>query len=201
MVKMRMLAGIFGLLFVWVQTGLSAEMPLKPYHSIPLAGSYDFQKIGLGDLDGDGELEFIIKQPNFNVDPYQHPGYWKPSPSPYRLEAYKKDGRLLWVYDMGWAIETGIWYSPWVVYDLDGDGRAEVYCKAGEGDPRNPNGLVESGPEYLVKIDGITGKVVAKTPWISRAGYPDLQFIQSEYVGRRLFGREKTILNYATGDI
>jgi len=176
MLKTRMLAGLFVLFFLWTQVGFCEEEPSKLYHSIPLAGPYDFQKIGLGDLDGDGELEFIIKQPNFNVDPYQKPGYWKPSPSPYRLEAYKKDGSLLWVYDMGWSIETGIWYSPWVVYDLDGDGRAEIYCKAGEGDPRNLKGLVESGPEYLVKIDGLTGKVVAKTDWISRAGYPDYNF-------------------------
>ncbi len=147
-----------------------------PYISIPLTGNYDFQKIGLGDLDGDGELEYIIKQPNFNVDPYQQPGYWKPSPTTYKLEAYKRDGTLLWVYDMGWAIETGIWYSPWVVYDIDGDGKAEVYCKAGEGDPRNETGHVTSGPEYLVKLDGMTGKIIGKIPWIGREGYPDYNY-------------------------
>jgi rhamnogalacturonan endolyase len=155
---------------------LAADCAEKPYLSIPLAGKYTFQQIGLGDLDGDGELEFIIKQPNFNVDPYQQPGYWKRSESTYKLEAYKRDGRRLWVYDMGWAIEEGIWYAPWVVYDLDGDGKAEVYCKAGEGDPRNEQGLVESGPEYLVKIDGQTGKVVKKTVWIGREGYPDYNY-------------------------
>lgn len=156
--------------------GLGAENEGKSYISIPLAGNYDFQQIGLGDLDGDGELEYIIKQPNFNCDPSQSPGYWKPSPTTYKLEAYKQNGALLWTYDMGWAIEAGIWYSPWIVYDLDGDGKAEVYCKAGEGDPRNEKGLVESGPEYLVKIDGLTGKVVKKTDWISREGYPGYNY-------------------------
>ena len=156
--------------------GLQADNEVKPYVSIPLAGNYDFQQIGLGDLNGDGELEYIIKQPNFNTDPYQQPGYWKPSLTTYKLEAYKRDGTLLWIYDMGWAIESGIWYAPWVVYDLDGDGKAEVYCKAGEGDPRNEKGLVEFGPEYLVKIDGESGKIVQKTDWIGRTGYPDYNY-------------------------
>ncbi|MHC4752643.1 MAG: rhamnogalacturonan lyase family protein, partial [Planctomycetota bacterium] len=148
----------------------------KPYVSIPLKGDYDFQKVGIGDLDGDGTFEYVIKQPNFNTDPYQRPGYWKKSTTTYKLEAYRLDGTMMWRYDMGWSIEAGIWYSPWIVYDVDGDGKAEVYCKAGEGDPRDEKGLVQTGPEYLVKIDGQTGKVVAKTAWLSRDGFPSYNY-------------------------
>ncbi|MBN2312316.1 MAG: hypothetical protein JXM79_00210 [Sedimentisphaerales bacterium] len=148
----------------------------KSYLSISLKGDYDFQKIGVGDLDGDGAYEYIIKQPDFNTDPYQHPGYWKKSTTTYKLEAYRLDGTMLWRYDMGWSIEAGIWYSPWIVYDVDGDGKAEVYCKAGEGDPRDEKGLVQAGPEYLVKIDGQTGRVVAKTAWLTREGYPSYNY-------------------------
>ncbi|MBZ0256557.1 silent information regulator protein Sir2, partial [bacterium] len=83
------------------------------------------------------------------------------------------DGKMLWRYDMGWSIEAGIWYAPFVVYDLDGDGKAEVYCKAGEGDPRDEKGLVKDGPEYLVKLDGETGKVIQKIDWLPREGYVD----------------------------
>ncbi len=145
----------------------------KSYISIPLKGDYDFQKVGISDLDGDGAYEFIIKQPNFNSDPYQKPGYWKPSTTTYKLEAYRLDGTMMWRYDMGWSIEAGIWYSPWIVYDVDANGRAEVYCKAGVGDPRDEKGLVQTGPEYLVKIDGQTGEVVAETAWLSRDGFSD----------------------------
>ncbi len=148
----------------------------KPYLTIPLNGRYDFQKVGIADLDGDGAYEYVIKQPNFNTDPYQRPGYWKRSTTTYKLEAYRMDGTMMWRYDMGWSIEAGIWYSPWIVYDVDGDGRAEVYCKAGEGDPRDDKGLVQTGPEYLVKIDGRTGKVVARTEWLSRDGYPEYNY-------------------------
>jgi rhamnogalacturonan endolyase len=143
----------------------------KSYLSISLKGDYDFQKVGIADLDGDGAYEYVIKQPNFNTDPYQHPGYWKKSTTTYKLEAYRLDGTRMWRYDMGWSIEAGIWYSPWIVYDVDGDGKAEVYCKAGEGDPRDEKGLVQTGPEYLVKLDGETGNVVAKTDWPSRDGF------------------------------
>ena len=148
----------------------------KPYISIPLKGDYDFQKVGIADLDGDGTYEYVIKQPNFNTDPYQRPGYWKRSPTTYKLEAYRLDGTMMWRYDMGWAIEAGIWYSPWIVYDVDGDGKAEVYCKAGVGDPREEAGHVKSGPEYLVKIDGQTGKIIARTDWLSRDGYPSYNY-------------------------
>jgi len=157
-----------------VSIGLTGKS--KPYISIPIKGDYDFQKVGIADLDGDGAYDFVIKQPDFNTDPYQQPGYWKKSTTTYKLEAYRLDGTMLWQYDMGWSIEAGIWYSPWVVYDVDGDGKAEVYCKAGVGDPRDEKGLVQTGPEYLVKIDGQTGKVVAKTDWLSRDGFSSYNY-------------------------
>jgi len=136
--------------------------------AIRLQGDYRTHKVAAGDLDGDGRYELVIQQPDFNTDPYQAPGYWKKSPDTYKLEAYSLDGRFLWRHDMGWSIEAGTWYAPYVVYDLDGDGKAEVYCKGGEGDPREPEGHVKSGPEWLYKLDGQTGQIVKRIPWIPR---------------------------------
>jgi rhamnogalacturonan endolyase len=165
-----------------VEITVTASDTGRSYFSIPLDGDYDYQKIGIGDLDGDGELEYVIRQPDFNTDPYQQPGYWKPSTTTYKLEAYEMDGTLKWRYDMGWAIEAGVWYAPWIIYDVDQDGRAEVYCKAGEGDPRTEKGHVESGPEYLVKIDGETGEVVAKTDWIGREGFDSYNYYSRNFL-------------------
>jgi len=150
---------------VWATPGGKTE----PHVTIKLQGNYTFQKVGIADLDGDRQYDVVIKQPGDNIDPYVK--YWKPSPDTYKLEAYRHDGEFLWRYDLGWAIERGIWYSPYVVYDLDGDGKAEVAVKTGEGDPRDPDGRVRTGPEYLSILDGSTGKVVAQVAWPSREGF------------------------------
>lgn len=142
--------------------------PGESYLAIRLQGDYRTHKVGVGDLDGDGRYELVVQQPDFNTDPYQAPGYWKKSPDTYKLEAYSLDGRFLWRHDMGWSIEAGTWYAPYVVYDLDGDGKAEVYCKGGDGDPRETEGHVKTGPEWLYKLDGQTGQIVEKLPWIPR---------------------------------
>ncbi|MCD6361330.1 MAG: hypothetical protein J7M38_10750 [Armatimonadetes bacterium] len=142
----------------------------RPYISIPLQGDYTFQKVGIADLNGDGRYDFIIKQPNANVDPYIK--YWKPSPGTYKIEAYLSDGTFLWRRDLGWSIEQGIWYSPMVVYDLDGDGRAEVCLKTGPAeDLRDEDGRVRTGPEFLSVWDGMTGEEIARVDWPSREGF------------------------------
>ncbi len=153
----------------------------KPYISIKLQGSYQVQKVGIADLNGDGRYDFVAKQPNFNIDPA--PSYWKPSPGTYKLEAYLSDGTFLWRRDLGWAIERGIWYSPYVVYDLDGDGRAEVAVKTGEGDPRGPDGRVTSGPEWLSIWDGMTGREITRVPWPSREGFENYNLMSRNQLG------------------
>jgi len=155
----------------------------RGYLRIKLQGRYSAQKVGLADLDGNGQLDYLIKQPDFNTDPYQKSGYWKKSQDTYKLEAYRHDGTFMWRYDMGWAIEEGIWYSPIIAYDLDGDGRAEVFCKAGEGDPRERAGHVISGPEYLVMLDGLTGRVKERLPWPSRDSFESYNYYCRNLLG------------------
>ncbi len=157
-----------------VQPGIGYVYTLTgnvPYFSIKLKDDVTLKRIGFGDLNGDGAYDFVMQSPDFNVDPYYRPGYWKRSPEPYKLNAYSSRGKHLWEYDMGWSIETGTWYSPYMVFDVDQDGIAEVYAKAGEGDPREIDGHVLDGPEYLVKIDPETGKIIKKRDWISKEGF------------------------------
>jgi rhamnogalacturonan endolyase len=141
------------------------------WQTIKLDGKSTAQKVAIADLDGDGRYDFVVKTPGENVDPYIN--YWKRSPDTFKLDAFDADGRHLWRYDLGWSIEQGIWYSPFVAYDLDGDGRAEVAVKTGEGDPREPDGRVHSGPEWLTILDGRTGKPVARVAWPDRQPFYD----------------------------
>jgi rhamnogalacturonan endolyase len=157
-------------------TGASARLLNKPYYSLRLKDNITLNRVGIGDLDKDGAYDFVIQSPNYNTDPYYRLGYWKPSLETYKLDAYNSKGKFLWRYDMGWAIEAGTWYAPYMVYDIDGDGVAEIYTKAGDGDTREMDGHVLEGSEYLVKLDGQTGKIVQKTDWISKEGFENYNY-------------------------
>ena len=148
----------------------------QPWISIKLKDNVELHRIGIGDLDGDGAYDFVLQHPNFNVDPYFKPGYWERSPETYKLDAYTSKGKFLWRYDMGWSIETGTWYAPYMVFDIDQDGRAEVYAKAGENDQRELDGHVMNGPEYLIKLDGETGELQNRQPWLSKEGYESYNY-------------------------
>ena len=159
-----------GQAYVFTRTGN------KPWYAIKLNDPVTLKRIGIGDLDGDGAYDFVLQHPDFNVDPYHRPGYWKRSPEPYKLDAYSSQGKFLWRYDMGWAIETGTWYSPYMVFDIDEDGKAEVYAKAGQGDPREMDGHVLGGDEFLVKLNGQSGALLQRRDWISRAGFESYNY-------------------------
>jgi rhamnogalacturonan endolyase len=166
---------------------LQAVPPVQPYLSIPLKTDLppgSAGKVGVGDLDGDGEYDFVVKRPNSMVDP----GRIRKSPDTFKIEAYKNDGTFLWRKDLGWSIELGVWYSPMVVWDLNGDGRAEVALKTGEGDPRDANGQVLSGPEYCSVLNGETGEEIARTDWIPRGKSADWGDEKANRMNRNMLG-------------
>ncbi len=151
------------------QATVPADAAPRPYLAIKLQGDYSAQAAAVGDLDGDGQLDLVIKQPAWGTDPGD--GYWERSKDTYKLEAYRRDGTFLWRKDLGWGIEQGIWYAPYVVFDFDGDGCAEVAAKTSEGDPREADGHVGSGPEYISILDGKTGQEEARADWPGRNDY------------------------------
>ena len=151
---------------------LPANRTPSPYRSFKLEGvTRGIDRMGIGDLNGDGTYDFIVKHPSGRVDP----GRTVPSTDTYKIDAYDgKTGKFLWRVDLGWNINHGIWFSPMVVRDLDGDGRAEVclrtapYAATREQALDGGKGFVLTGPEYLSVYDGVTGKELDKADWIER---------------------------------
>lgn len=153
-----------------------------PYFSIPLQtpAGYNANDVSVGDLDGDGEYEIVLHQAGRGRDNSQ-----AGITDPPIFQAYKLDGTLLWTINLGKNIREGAHYTQFMVYDLDGDGRAEVAMKTADGsidakgkvigdsskDWRNAGGYILSGPEYLTIFDGLTGAALATTDFIP-ARYP-----------------------------
>ncbi len=136
------------------------------YRSISLKNGVTAGKVAVADLNGDGTYDFIIRHPNSNVDP----GVANPDDgTTYKIEAYLSDGTWLWTKDLGLGTEPGVWYSPFIAYDFDGDGKAEIALKTtGYDYLKNESGRIYGGSEYLTVLDGMTGKELAKTEWPER---------------------------------
>jgi rhamnogalacturonan endolyase len=109
---------------------LAANSPVRQYLSIPLQTpeGYSPNDGSVGDLDGDGEYELVIHQVGRRRDNSQAGITTDPI-----LEAYKLDGSLMWRINLGRNIREGAHYTQFLVYDLNGDGRAEVACKTADG--------------------------------------------------------------------
>jgi hypothetical protein len=130
-----------------------------------LGMEYGHVQLTTGDLTGDGELEVLIKHTNnWDVDPWDQA--WEPSKDTYKVSAYKANGELLWRIDLGWGIEAGVFYSPIVVWDIDGDGRSEILLKTNKSsDPK------EYDSEYISVLEGASGEVINEARWPSTEGF------------------------------
>jgi len=160
-----------------VRAELPANPPVQQFKAIKLREDVQgIDRIGIGDLNGDGTYDFIVKHPRGSVDP----GRIRPSRDTYKVEAYDGEtGEFMWRIDLGWNVNQGIWFSPMVVRDLDGDGKAEVCLRTAPYAPTREEafdggqGFVLEGPEYLSVYDGQNGKEIDKVDWIERGDVTD----------------------------
>ena len=106
------------------------------------------------------------------------------------FQAYKIDGTFLWEINLGKNIREGAHYTQFLVYDFDGDGKAELVCKTADGttdgqgnvigdaskdwrsldENAKTYGKILDGPEYLTVFEGTTGKALATTDYIPARG-------------------------------
>lgn len=158
---------------LWPQNSL--RIPIRPIEG------YRPGDASVGDLDGDGEYELVLHQTDRPRD-NSHSGL---TGAPI-LDAYEFSGEHLWRINLGTNIREGEHYTQFIVYDLDGDGRAEIACKTADGtidgegqvigdpdkdwrttDPDSRSfGRVLAGPEFFTIFDGKTGAVLKTVDYI-----------------------------------
>ena len=121
---------------------------IKEYLSIPLNHpangvtpdgqpyTYSANDASVGDVDGDGEYEIILKWDPSNAHDNSHDGYTgNVYIDCYRIPALKEatSSSFLWRIDLGPNIRAGAHYTQMLVYDFDGDGHAELITKTADG--------------------------------------------------------------------
>lgn len=91
--------------------------------------TYAATDVSVGDVDGDGEYEFIVKwDPSLAKDVSQQ-GYT----GKQYIDCYELDGTLRWRIDLGLNIRSGAHYTEFLVGDYNQDGKAEVAMKTAPG--------------------------------------------------------------------
>lgn len=180
-------------------------MLAKGYLDIPLerpeagetpSGKYEYVPgdAMVADVDGDNEYEIIMKWDPCNYGDAtnsettgagQKDNSQVSYTGPVFIDGYRMDGTHLWRVNLGRNIRAGAHYTQLMVYDLDGDGKAEFACKTAPGtvDGRGNNvimpgddpnadyrsssssslGTITTGPEYLTVFSGETGEALATT--------------------------------------
>jgi rhamnogalacturonan endolyase len=175
---------------------IAADAPARSYLEIPIQRpadgvtpggdtySYTANDGSIGDVDGDGAYEYFVKWTPTNAKDNSQRG----TTGNVYLDAYKLDGTRLWRIDLGRNIRAGAHYTQFIVFDLDGDGRAELACKTADAtidgvgkvigdasaDHRNPAGYVLRGPEFLTVFNGLTGAAIDTVPYVP-SRHPDTQ--------------------------
>ena len=146
-----------------------------------LGGEYSPNDCSVGDVDGDGEYEIFVKwDPSNSKDNSQ-----SDKTDNVFIDCYKLNGTKLWRIDLGVNIRAGAHYTQFMVYDFDGDGKAEMICKTAPGsmdgigkyvnqaasddniktadnskDWRTSAGRINGGQEYLTVFNGQTGEAI-----------------------------------------
>lgn len=148
----------------------------------PLGQNYFYtpNDASIGDVDGDGEYEIILKWDPSNAHDNSHDGYT----GEVYVDCYKLNGQQLWRINLGKNVRAGAHYTQFMVYDLDGDGHAEVVMKTADGtvdgvgkvigdvnaDYRSEQGRILTGPEYLTVFNGLTGEAMQTIDYVPVRG-------------------------------
>ena len=149
--------------------------------SIQRIAEYQPGDASVADLDGDGQYEIVLHQVSHGRDN----AFAGVTGTPV-FDAYELDGTLMWRINLGINIRDGEHYTQFMVYDLDGDGKAEMACKTADGttdgtgrvigekdkdwrthkEGDRTDGRILDGPEYFTIFDGRTGAALKTVDYI-----------------------------------
>jgi hypothetical protein len=146
----------------------------------PNGSAYAANDASVADLDGDGQLEIVLKWDPLNSKDNSQSGVT----DPVYVDAYELNGTRLWRINLGRNIRAGAHYTQFQVYDYDGDGDAEVAMKTADAtvsgtgqvignasaDYRNSSGYILTGPEFLTMFDGRTGAALSTVDYVPPRG-------------------------------
>jgi hypothetical protein len=138
----------------------------QPCVVVPLRTGNQIHFAWVGDLDGDGEYDYIVDRLDWTN-------------GGCKIEAYKRDGTFLWEVDYGpnsinmnnispgsATIDVGNWDGV-TVYDLDGDGKAEIITKIANGVKFGDGNVWNNSSDtkqWIAVLDGMTGALKRYCP-------------------------------------
>ena len=131
--------------------------------------SYSANDASIGDLDGDGQYELVLKWDPSDARDNEMSGYT----GTCILDGYKLDGTKMWRIDLGKNIRAGAHYTQFLVYDFDGDGMAEVAMKTAPGTKDGTGAFLKTGDaagadntkSYVSTSGATTGKITSGPEW------------------------------------
>lgn len=148
---------------------------ITPIDSRGLNATYTPNDASFCDMDGDGDYEIILKWDPSNSKDAASNG----TTSDTYFDCYKLDGTFLWRINQGPNIRSGAHTTPFIAWDLNGDGYGEFVIKTAPGtidgtgnyvvmdgddplqDCLSSRGKPDKGPEYLTVFDGMTGAEIS----------------------------------------
>ena len=156
---------------------------------------YSANDCSVGDVDGDGQYEIFLKWDPSNARDNAHDGFT----GPVLIDCYRLNGEHLWRINLGRNIRAGAHYTQFMVYDFDGDGRAELMVKTGDGTIDGRGNVVgDSAADYRHRPD----VQQAETAWNGQQEWSRYNRGQRTKVGRILTGPEYlSVFNGLTGEV
>lgn len=110
---------------------------------------------------GDRETRCVLVTygADFDVDPYTEMFFF-PTDT-LKMALLTEAGEIIWRRDLGPSVVPGVWFCPVFPFDLDGDGRDEIWY-VNNLDHKHP---LASKSYCLERVDSLSGETTGQWPW------------------------------------